>query len=68
VDGWKTARAECGLPANDREAAAFREMLRKKAAEIAGASGGQVEFTVSAEDGKPRVRAAVRKAGEPSAV
>jgi hypothetical protein len=67
VDGWKTARRSCGLPANDREAAAFREMLRKKASEIAGSSGGQVEFTVSAEGGKPRIRAAVRKPGEPAA-
>jgi hypothetical protein len=63
VDGWKTARAECGAPANDAEAAAFREMLRRKAAEIAGAGGGTVEFSVSVEGGRPKIRAAVRRDG-----
>jgi hypothetical protein len=61
VDGWKTARTECGLPAGDAEAAAFREMLRRKATEIAGTGGGRVEFSVSVEAGKPKIRAAVRK-------
>ena len=61
VDGWKTARTECGLPAGDAEAAAFRELLRRKAAEIAGSGGGRVEFSVSVEGGKPKIRAALRK-------
>ena len=57
----KEARLECGLPAGEKELAAIRQTLVDRAGEIAGRSGAKaVEFRISVEDGKPRVKAVIR--------
>jgi len=61
LDQLKTARKDCGLPAGDADIAAIRQTLSKRAGEIAKKSGAKkVEFRVSVEDGKPKVKAVMR--------
>lgn len=61
LEQLKTARAGCGLPAGDAEIAAIRQTLSERAGEIARKSGAKrVEFRVSVEDGKPKVKAVMR--------
>jgi hypothetical protein len=56
------ARRSCGLAGGDPgELAALRETLSARAREISASSGGKkVEFRVSVEDGKPKVKATLR--------
>jgi hypothetical protein len=56
------ARRSCGLAGGDpSELAALRETLSARAREISASSGGKkVEFRVSIEDGKPKVKATLR--------
>lgn len=57
----REARRRCGLPAGDEEIAAIRAALRERAREIAERAGGKpVEFRVSVEDGKPKIKAVTR--------
>ena len=52
------ARRNCGLGGDPAEFAALRETLQARAKEISASSGGKkVEFRVSVEDGKPKVKA-----------
>lgn len=61
VDELQAARRECGLPTGDRDVEAMREMLRSRAAEIAGKGGARrVEFRVTIEEGKPKIKAGLR--------
>ncbi len=55
------ARRKCGLPAGEEDLSAIRETLLARAREISGKSGGRkVEFKISVEEGKPKVKAFVR--------
>jgi len=55
------ARRTCGLPAGEEDLSAIRETLLARAREISGKSGGRhVEFRISVENGKPKVKASVR--------
>lgn len=57
----RAARRSCGLPAGDEDIAVIREALRERAREISERSGGKsVEFRVTVEDGKPKVKAVAR--------
>jgi hypothetical protein len=61
VEQLRDARRECGIPTEDRDVGALREMLRARASEIAGNAGGRrVEFRVTIEGGKPKVKAGLR--------
>lgn len=61
IDRLAAVRKECGLPAGEEDLAAIREVLLARAREMAATSGGKkVEFRVSVEDGKPKVKAVVR--------
>jgi len=61
VERLREARAACGLPAGPAEMAAIREALRAEARRIAERSGRRiVEFRVTVEDGRPRIRAVTR--------
>ena len=61
LEQLKTARRECGIVTDEKDLDSLREMLRSRAAEIAGRSGArQVEFRVTIEGGKPKVRAGLR--------
>ncbi len=61
LDQLKTARKECGLPVDDADIAMIRETLSARADEIAKKAGGKkVEFRVSVEGGKPKVKAVTR--------
>ncbi|MBI5577398.1 MAG: hypothetical protein HY896_13685 [Deltaproteobacteria bacterium] len=52
------ARRACGLPAEDADIALARETLLTRARELAEKAGGRiVEFRVSVEEGKPKVKA-----------
>ena len=52
------ARRACGLPAGEPDLAAIRQTLLDRADEIARTSGQRrVEFKVSVEGGKPKVKA-----------
>ncbi|RJP22334.1 MAG: hypothetical protein C4529_05955 [Deltaproteobacteria bacterium] len=52
------ARRSCGLPGDPSELPSLRDALLARAEEISAASGGKkVEFRVSVEDGKPKVKA-----------
>jgi len=54
-------RKACGLPAGEEDLSATRETLLARAREIAGKSGAnKVEFRISVEEGKPKVKALVR--------
>jgi len=55
------ARKACGLSAGEEDLSATREALLARAREIAGKSGARkVEFRISVEEGKPKVKAQVR--------
>jgi len=61
VDQLKTARKECGLPVEDADIALIRQTLSDRADDIAKKAGGKkVEFRVSVENGKPKVKAVMR--------
>lgn len=52
------ARRTCGLSGDPSELGALRESLKARAMEISATAGGKkVEFRVSVEDGKPKVKA-----------
>lgn len=52
------ARRNCGMGGDPAELAALRETLQSRAKEISSSSGGRkVEFLVSVEEGKPKVKA-----------
>jgi hypothetical protein len=54
------ARKTCGLSAVEGELSATREALQARAREIAEKSGGRkVEFRVTVEEGKPKIKAVV---------
>jgi hypothetical protein len=55
------ARKACGIPTGDEDISAIRETLLSSARDISGKAGGRnVEFRISVEDGKPKVKASVR--------
>ena len=55
------ARRSCGLPGDPSDIPSLREMLYARALEISAAGGGKkVEFVVSVEGGKPKVKAMLR--------
>lgn len=55
------ARRTCGLSVAEEDLAAVRDTLFLRAREISEKSGGRkVEFRISVEDGKPKVKASVR--------
>ena len=61
LDQLKIARRDCGLPAGDADIDAIRQTLSERAGEIAKKSGAKkVEFRVSVEGGKPKVKAVMR--------
>ncbi|MGE5285524.1 MAG: MXAN_5187 C-terminal domain-containing protein [Actinomycetota bacterium] len=55
------ARRSCGLPGDPSDIPALREMLHARALEISASGGGKkVEFVVSVEGGKPKLKAVLR--------
>lgn len=55
------ARRSCGLGGTPSELATLRDTLRARAREISASSGGKtVEFRVSVEEGKPKVKATLK--------
>lgn len=61
LEQWKNARRECGISTDEKDLDSLREMLRSRAAEIAEKSGARrVEFRVTIEEGKPKVKAGLR--------
>ncbi len=61
VEQLRNARKECGLPVEDADIVLIRETLASRAEEIAKKSGGKkVEFRVSVEGGKPKIKAVMR--------
>ncbi|HEU5361100.1 MAG TPA: MXAN_5187 C-terminal domain-containing protein [Candidatus Deferrimicrobiaceae bacterium] len=61
LDQLRSARQECGIPTEEKDLDSLREVLRSRAAEMAERSGGRrVEFRVTIEGGKPKVKAALR--------
>ena len=55
------ARRACGIAGEGSDVAALRESLYARAAEISSSAGGkQVEFRVSVEEGKPKIKAVLR--------
>ena len=55
------ARRSCGLAGDPSDLASLRETLYARAMEIsAGAGGKKVEFLVSVDEGKPKVKAVLR--------
>ena len=55
------ARRSCGLPGDPSDIPSLREMLYARALEISASAGGKkVEFLVSVEGGKPKVKAVLR--------
>jgi len=58
ADALLEARRSCGLAGDASDIASLREMLRARALEISASGGGKkVEFVVSVEGGKPKVKA-----------
>lgn len=58
VEQIQKARSECGMQTDPAEAESLRRTLIDRAREIAGKSGAKkVEFRVTVENGKPKVRA-----------
>jgi hypothetical protein len=56
------ARRECGLGGDPEELREVRDTLYARAKEISESAGGKkVEFRVSVEEGKPKVKAVLRK-------
>lgn len=61
LEQLKDARKECGIVTEEKDLEALRETLKARAAELADRPGArQVEFRVSIEGGKPKVRAGLR--------
>ena len=61
LEQLKNARRECGILTEEKDLPALREMLKGRAAELANRSGDrQVEFRVTIEGGKPKVKAGFR--------
>jgi leucyl-tRNA synthetase len=61
LDQLRSARQECGIATEENDLESLRETLRSRAAEIAHRSGAkQVEFRVTIEGGKPKVKAGPR--------
>ncbi len=61
IEQLKSARQECGIPTGEKDVDALREMLRSHAAQIADRSGAnRIEFRVTIEGGKPKVKAGKR--------
>lgn len=57
----QNARRECGISTEEKDLTALREMLKGRAAELANRPGTrQVEFRVTIEGGKPKVKAGLR--------
>jgi hypothetical protein len=55
------ARRSCGMPGSPADIPSLRDMLYARALEISASAGGKkVEFVVSVEGGKPKVKAVVR--------
>jgi hypothetical protein len=55
------ARKSCGLAGDPSEIASIRNTLYARALEISASAGGKkVEFLVSVEEGKPKVKAVLR--------
>ena len=55
------ARRSCGLAGDPSEIPSLRETLYARAIEISASGGGKkVEFVVSVEEGKPKVKAVLR--------
>ena len=55
------ARRSCGLAGDPSDIPSLREMLYERALEISASAGGKkVEFLVSVEGGKPKVKAVLR--------
>jgi hypothetical protein len=61
LEQLRNARQECGMTTGEKDLNALREMLKARAAEIAGKSGARrVEFRVTIEGGKPKIKAGTR--------
>ena len=55
------ARRSCGLPGDPSDIPSLRDTLYARALEISASAGGKkVEFLVSVEGGKPKVKAVLR--------
>ncbi len=55
------ARRSCGLAGDPSDIPSLRETLYARAMEISASGGGRkVEFVVSVEEGKPKVKAVLR--------
>ena len=55
------ARRSCGLAGDASDIPSLRETLQARALEISASAGGKkVEFLVSVEGGKPKVKAVLR--------
>ncbi|GAB4369200.1 MAG: hypothetical protein Kow00128_15220 [Deltaproteobacteria bacterium] len=58
VEQIRSARSECGMQTGPEEAERLRRTLLERARQFARKSGaGKVQFRVSVEDGKPKIRA-----------
>jgi hypothetical protein len=61
ADALMEARRSCGLAGDPSDLPSLRETLYARAVEISSAGGGKkVEFVVSVEEGKPKVKAVLR--------
>jgi len=61
ADALLEARRSCGLGGDPSEIPSLRDTLYARALEISAAGGGKkVEFVVSVEGGKPKVKAVIR--------
>jgi hypothetical protein len=61
LEQLQNARRECGILTEEKDLSALREMLKVRAAELAERSGARkVEFRVTIEGGKPKVKAGFR--------
>jgi hypothetical protein len=61
VEALLEARRSCGLAGGPSDIPSLRETLYARALEISASAGGKkVEFLVSVEEGKPKVKAVLR--------
>lgn len=61
LEQLKDARKECGIATEEKDLDALRGMLKARAAELADRFGTRhVEFRVTIEGGKPKIRAGLR--------
>lgn len=61
LEQLQNARRECGILTEEKDLPALRQMLKGRAAELADRSGArQVEFRVTIEGGKPKLKAGFR--------